>query len=68
MPNYLVTRAGLPNDEVYAITKAIYDHLDQLVAAHSAAKGIHLETAAKNLPVPLHPGAAKYFKEKGLLK
>jgi TRAP transporter TAXI family solute receptor len=68
VPNYLVTRAGLPNDEVYAITKAIYDHLDQLVAAHSAAKGIKLEAAAKNLPVPLHPGAAKYFKEKGVLK
>jgi TRAP transporter TAXI family solute receptor len=68
VPNYLVTRAGLSNDEVYAITKAIYDHLDQLVAAHSAAKGIKLEAAAKNLPVPLHPGAAKYFKEKGVLK
>ncbi|HVV94936.1 MAG TPA: TAXI family TRAP transporter solute-binding subunit [Hyphomicrobiales bacterium] len=68
VPNYLVTRAGLSDDEVYAITKAIYDHLDQLVAAHSAAKGIHLDAAAKNLPVPLHPGAARYFKEKGVLK
>jgi TRAP transporter TAXI family solute receptor len=68
VPNYLVTRADLPDDEVYAITKAIFDHLDQLVAAHSAAKGIVLAKAAENPPVPLHPGAARYFKEKGVLK
>jgi TRAP transporter TAXI family solute receptor len=68
VPNYLVTNADLPEDEVYQITKAIFDHLDQLVAAHSAAKGISLAKAAQNPPVPLHPGAAKYFKEKGVLK
>lgn len=66
VPNFLVTRVGLKDDEVYAITKAIYDNLPDLAAAHSAAKGIKLEDAMKGSPVPFHPGAAKYFKEKGV--
>jgi len=66
VPNFLVTRSDLSEDEVYAITKAIYDNLPELVAAHSAAKGIKLENAMKGSPVPFHPGAAKYFKEKGV--
>ncbi|MFG1393445.1 TAXI family TRAP transporter solute-binding subunit [Xanthobacter agilis] len=66
VPNFLVTRADLKDDEVYAITKAIYDNLPELAAAHSAAKGIKLENAMKGSPVPFHPGAAKYFQEKGV--
>jgi TRAP transporter TAXI family solute receptor len=65
--NYLVTRADISDDLAYGMTKAIFDHLDRLVAAHAAAKGITLENAAKNPPVPLHPGAEKYFKEKNVL-
>ena len=37
-------------------------------AAHAAAKVITLENGPKNSPVPLHPGAAKFYKEKGLIK
>jgi len=66
VPNFLVTRADLSDDEVYAITKAIYDNLPELVAAHSAAKGIKLENAMKGSPVAFHPGAAKFFAEKGV--
>ncbi|TXH31666.1 MAG: TAXI family TRAP transporter solute-binding subunit [Rhodospirillaceae bacterium] len=65
--NYLVTRADVSDDLAYGMTKAIFDHLDRLTAAHAAAKGIKLENAAKNPPVPLHPGAEKYFKEKNAL-
>ncbi|MDI3470465.1 MAG: TRAP transporter solute receptor [Pseudolabrys sp.] len=65
--NYLVTRSDLPDDEVYQMTKALFDNLDALTAAHAAAKAIKLDTAAKNPPVPLHPGAAKFYKEKGVL-
>lgn len=68
IPNFLVTREDVKPEVVYAMVKSIYDHLDQLVAAHSAAKGIELENALKGMPVPLHPGAAKFFKEKGMLK
>jgi TRAP transporter TAXI family solute receptor len=66
--NYLVTRADLKDDLVYELTKAVYDGLPDLVAAHSAAKEIKLEQAVTGMPVPLHPGAERYFKERGLTK
>jgi TRAP-type uncharacterized transport system substrate-binding protein len=43
----------------------MFENLDRLAAAHVAAKEISRDTAAKNLPVPLHPGAAAYYKETG---
>lgn len=67
VPNFLVTRADLPDDLVYKMTAAIFDNLDALVAAHAAAKGISLDKAAKGSPAPLHPGAAKYFTEKNAM-
>jgi TRAP transporter TAXI family solute receptor len=65
--NYLVTRSDLPDQEVYEMTKTIFDNLAGMTAAHAAAKDIKLDQAGKNPPVPLHPGAAKFFKEKGAL-
>lgn len=67
VPNYLVTRDGLPEQEVYEMTKTLFDNLPALQAAHAAAKAISLQKAGKNPPVPLHPGAAKFYKEKGVL-
>ncbi|CUA84828.1 TRAP transporter solute receptor, TAXI family [Chelatococcus sambhunathii] len=64
--NFLVTRADVSDDLVYAMTKTIYENLDQLAAAHSAAKSIKLENALGGMPVPLHPGAERFFKEKGV--
>lgn len=66
--NILVTHAGVPDDVVYAKTKSMFENLDQLVAAHAAAKAIKAEGAADNLPLPLHPGAERYYREAGLLK
>ena len=66
--NFLVSHEGVPADLVYAMTKSMYENLDQMVAAHSAAKGIQLQTALNGMPLPLHPGAERYFKEKGLIK
>jgi len=66
--NFLVTHEGVPADTVYAMTKALFTNLDQLVAAHSAAKAISAADAPKDPPVPLHPGAEKYYREAGLLK
>jgi len=66
--NILVTHAGVPDDVVYGMTKSMFEHLDQLVAAHAAAKAIKAEGAADNLPLPLHPGAERYYREAGLLK
>ena len=56
------------NDTVYGMTKALWTSLDQLVAAHSAAKSIDPKHALDGMPLPLHPGAEKYYKEVGLLK
>jgi TRAP transporter TAXI family solute receptor len=66
--NFLVTHEGVSNDEVYAMTKAMWENLPALVAAHSAGKAIRKETALKGMPVPLHPGAEKYYREAGMLK
>jgi len=65
--NFLVTHEGVPEETVYGMTKAIFDNLDALVSAHAAAKDISLDEAAANPPVPLHPGAEKYFREKGAM-
>jgi TRAP transporter TAXI family solute receptor len=66
--NFLVTHEGVPADTVYKMTKAMFEHLDQLAAAHAAGKAIKKENALKGMPVPLHPGAEKYYREAGLLK
>jgi uncharacterized protein len=66
--NYLVTREDLSPDAVYHITKAFWTSLDQLANAHVAAKAIDLKHALDGMPVPLHPGADKYYREVGLIK
>lgn len=65
--NFLVTRAGLTDDLVYRMTRAMFESLSELTAAHSAAAVITLADAPNGSPVPLHPGAARFYKEKGLL-
>ncbi|OGL01938.1 MAG: hypothetical protein A3I14_10435 [Candidatus Rokubacteria bacterium RIFCSPLOWO2_02_FULL_73_56] len=64
----MVARAELPEDLVYRFTKAIFDDLKQFHAAHAAAKHLTLETALNGMPIKLHPGAEKFYKEKGVLK
>ncbi len=66
--NFLVTYDGVSSETVYGITKALWTGLDQLVAAHSAAKAIDPKHALDGMPIPLHPGAEKYYKEAGLSK
>src|SRR3954467_8864577 len=66
--NYLVTSSAVSDDLAYQMTKLIYESLPELANAHSAGKEIKLETAAAGSPVPLHPGAIRYYKEKGLIK
>lgn len=62
--NILVTRADVPDDVAYEMTRLMFENLTRLGNAHSAAKDIKLESASKNLPIPLHPGAERYYKEK----
>jgi TRAP transporter TAXI family solute receptor len=66
--NFLVTREGVSADMVYAMTKSLFGNLGQLVQTHPAARGISVKDALTGLPLPLHPGAERYYREVGLLK
>jgi TRAP transporter TAXI family solute receptor len=68
IPNFLVTHAGVSDELAYQMTKAMYENLDTLYAAHNAAKAIKRENAVKGMPIPLHPGAEKYYREVGVMK
>lgn len=65
-PNFLAVHKDIPEDDVYEITKVLYENLPFLHNIHKATTGMSLENATAGLPVPLHPGALRYFKEKGL--
>ena len=66
--NFLVTHSGVSDDTAYQMTKQLFENLPDMVAAHKAATAIQLKTATEGMPIPLHPGAARYYKEKGLMK
>lgn len=64
--NILVANAKMPDDVAYKIVKTLFEKKDEVALAHGEAKAIELSTqTVKNTSVPWHPGAAKYFKEKG---
>jgi uncharacterized protein len=50
------------------VTKAIFSNLEQLVQTHPAAKGITIKDAATAMPLPLHAGAERYYREVGVIK
>lgn len=64
----LITRAELSDELVYDITKTLFENLDTMIQTHSAAKKIDINKYNEGMPVPLHPGAEKYYKEQGLIK
>lgn len=64
--NILVTSADVPEELAYQMTKLLHENRDTMINAHAAAKGISLDGALRAMPVPLHPGAARYYKEKGV--
>ena len=68
VPNFLITSEAVPDDLVYQMTKVFYEQLDTLKSTHNAAKTIELANALKGMPVPVHPGAERYYKEVGLIK
>ena len=65
--NFLVTHSEVPDDVAYAMTKALWENLGELQSAHAAAKEIKPDGAVANMPVPLHPGAEKYYREQNML-
>ncbi|MFQ6240758.1 TAXI family TRAP transporter solute-binding subunit [Sinorhizobium meliloti] len=65
--NFLVTHSEVSDETAYQMTKQLFENIPALTAAHKAAENIRIEDALKGMPIPLHPGAERYFKEKGLL-
>ena len=64
---HLVVSCKLPEDQVYAMTKAVHAGLADMAAINAAMKGLTPKQMAEDIGVPLHPGAEKYFKEIGAL-
>ncbi len=65
-PNFLAVRPDISDETVYKITKTIYENLPFLVGIHKATKAMSLDRAIVGLPVPLHPGAIRFYEEQGL--
>jgi TRAP transporter TAXI family solute receptor len=65
--NLLVVNASMSDAEAYKIVKAVFDNQLELVRSHAEYRNVKLDTQKANAtPVPYHPGALKYFKEKGV--
>lgn len=64
----LVTSEDTPDDVVYAITKEVMENLDKFRKLHPALSCLTQESMLKGLTAPIHAGALKYYKEKGLVK
>ena len=62
VPNLLVVAASMPDDLAYDLAKLLMERRDVLAAAHPAAERLDVRSAIATLPVPLHPGAARYYR------
>lgn len=65
-PNVLAARSDVPEEVVYQITKTIWENLSALQEIHAATKDMQLQRAVRGLGAPLHPGAIRYYRERGL--
>jgi hypothetical protein len=65
--NILVSHEKLSDQVAYSIVKAVFEHRDELIAVHKEAENFKLDLQKQAAtPIPFHPGAAKYFQEKGI--
>ncbi|KMK67106.1 TAXI family TRAP transporter solute-binding subunit [Puniceibacterium sp. IMCC21224] len=65
--NFLVTHEGVTDEVAYQMTKLLFENLDTLEASHKAAAQIKLENALSGMPIPLHPGAERFYREQGMI-
>jgi TRAP transporter TAXI family solute receptor len=63
--NFMVVHKDTPDDFVYEVVKNTFENVDMLIAAHKSAEEVKPENIVYS-PVPLHPGAIKYYEEKGI--
>ncbi|MBI3003187.1 MAG: TAXI family TRAP transporter solute-binding subunit [candidate division NC10 bacterium] len=64
--NLLVAHERMEESLAHQITKVLLEHTPELVAVHKAAQEITLKSAVVGSPVPFHPGALRYYREKGI--
>ncbi len=64
----LITHADVPEAQIYDFLSAMFKNLDDVAAVHAKGKEITLDGALDGLTAPLHPGAEKFYKEKGMIK
>jgi len=62
----IVARPDVPDDVIYTVLKTIFDNLGEFRGAHSRVADLSLEKALEGMSIPLHPGAVKFYQEKGL--
>ena len=65
MATTLMVSSDVPEDTVYKVTKTLCEHQGKLPTIHASMDVFDCKTAVENRPVPVHPGALKYYKEKG---
>ena len=65
IPNVLVASSEMPDDLAYAITKAMFENIAELQAVHPAANETTIDFTMSATPIPLHPGAIRYYEEVG---
>ena len=65
-PNFLGVRADMDKEVIFLLTKTLFENPDYMKAVHKMGTYIKLEDALSGLPTPLHPGAYRYYKERGL--
>jgi TRAP transporter TAXI family solute receptor len=65
-PNFLAVNANVSEADVYDVTKAIFENLPFLNAIHAATREINLQEALNGIVNPVHPGAARYYAERGV--
>lgn len=65
-PNFLAVNADVSEEHVYLLTRTMYENLAFLQAIHPATNAMSTDAATAGLPVPLHPGAQRYYEEIGL--
>ena len=64
--NFLISSTEVSDDTAYQMTKLMYENLDELKAAHAATASIDVKNALTGMPVPVHPGAMRYYDEVGV--
>jgi uncharacterized protein len=65
IPNVFVVSDEMDEDLAYEVTKVIFERIDDLIAVHPAAEDTTVEFTMESTPIPLHPGAIRYFEEIG---